>query len=65
MIELLGLMEARGLVTDEYSFLAILSAFCNAGLLSETELWLSRMRFNYGLEPSIKHYTCWWVQWGE
>ncbi|PSR95072.1 Pentatricopeptide repeat-containing protein [Actinidia chinensis var. chinensis] len=58
VIELFGLMEARGLLPDEYSFLAILSAFYNAGLVIETELWLSRMRFDYGLEPSLEHYTC-------
>ncbi|KAI8014051.1 Pentatricopeptide repeat-containing protein [Camellia lanceoleosa] len=58
VMELFGSMEARGLVPDEYSFLAILSAFYNSGLVGETEQWLSRMRFDYGLEPLLEHYTC-------
>ncbi|KAI8003104.1 Pentatricopeptide repeat-containing protein [Camellia lanceoleosa] len=37
VIELFGSIEARGLVPDEYSFLAILSAFYNAGLVGETK----------------------------
>ncbi|KAA8528067.1 hypothetical protein F0562_035064 [Nyssa sinensis] len=58
VVELFGSMEARGLVPDEYSFLAILTAFCNAGLAKATEEWLSRMRFDYRLEPWLEHYTC-------
>ncbi|XAR48318.1 hypothetical protein NMG60_11031089 [Bertholletia excelsa] len=58
VMELFGLMEARGLMPDEYSFLAILSAFSNAGLVSETEQWLERMNLVYCLEPSLEHYTC-------
>ncbi|KAL6979119.1 hypothetical protein U1Q18_020783 [Sarracenia purpurea var. burkii] len=58
VMELLPSMEARGIALDEYSFLAILTAFYNAGLVRETELWLTKMRFDYGLEPSLEHYTC-------
>ncbi|KAL7209020.1 hypothetical protein ACSBR1_030713 [Camellia fascicularis] len=65
VLELFGLMEARRLVSDEYSFLAILLAFCNAGLVREIEQWLSRMRFDYGLEPLLEHYTCLAEQWVE
>ncbi|XP_059632305.1 pentatricopeptide repeat-containing protein At4g33170-like [Cornus florida] len=56
--ELFGSMEARGLVPDEYSFLALLTSFCNAGLVSETEHWLAKMKLDYGLEPWLEHYTC-------
>ncbi|ONI26822.1 hypothetical protein PRUPE_1G048200 [Prunus persica] len=58
MLEVFNAMEARGLVPDEYSFLAILTSFCNAGLVSETDWWLTRMKVDYGLEPAIEHYTC-------
>ncbi|KAK9288245.1 hypothetical protein L1049_016695 [Liquidambar formosana] len=51
-------MEARGLIPDEYSFLAILTSLYNAGLAVETEQWLNRMRLDYGLEPGLEHYTC-------
>ncbi|XP_028104272.1 pentatricopeptide repeat-containing protein At4g33170-like [Camellia sinensis] len=58
VIELFGSIDARGLVPDEYSFLAIHSAFYNAGLIGETKQWLSRMKFNHGLEPLLEYYTC-------
>lgn len=57
-MELFGLMKVLGLVPDEYSFLAILTSFCNAGLVNETEWWLRNMKMEYGLEPWIEHYTC-------
>ncbi|KAI6694091.1 hypothetical protein NL676_021801 [Syzygium grande] len=57
-VKLFHEMEARGLVPDEYSFLAILTACCNAGLVVETENWLTRMRLEYALEPRLEHYTC-------
>nr|POE97543.1 pentatricopeptide repeat-containing protein [Quercus suber] len=43
-LELFNSMEARGLVPDEYSFLAVLMSFCNANLAVETEQWLTRMK---------------------
>ncbi|KAI8003102.1 Pentatricopeptide repeat-containing protein [Camellia lanceoleosa] len=58
VIELFGSIEARRLVPDEYSFLAILSAFYNADLIGETKQWLSKMKFNHRLEPLLEHYTC-------
>ncbi|KAL6535184.1 hypothetical protein OROMI_026558 [Orobanche minor] len=51
-------MEIRGLEADEYSFLAVLTAFYNAGMTIETGMWLNRMKVQYGLEPMIEHYTC-------
>lgn len=56
--ELLNLMEARGLIPDEYSFLAILTSLFNARMYLETEDWLKRMKEEYGLEPTLEHYTC-------
>lgn len=58
VMELFGEMENRGLKPDEFSFLAILSSFYNSGFADDAEKWLGRMRFDYGLEPSIEHYTC-------
>ncbi|KAL1535223.1 hypothetical protein AAHA92_31305 [Salvia divinorum] len=57
-VELFELMESRGIEADEFSFLALLTAFYNAGMVEETEIWLNRMKQEYGLEPSIEHYTC-------
>ncbi|MCD9643125.1 hypothetical protein HAX54_030278 [Datura stramonium] len=58
VMELFDLMEGRGMVPDEYSFLAILTAFYNAGLVEETEMWFKRMTEEYSLEPCLEHYTC-------
>ncbi|KAI4313638.1 hypothetical protein L6164_026597 [Bauhinia variegata] len=55
---LLKLMGAQGFVPDEYSFLAILTSLCNAGMFLQTKQWLTRMKMDHGLEPSLEHYTC-------
>ena len=56
-MELFSSMEACGFVPDEYSFLAILTSPCNAGMAIETERWFSLM-MDYGLKPRLEHYTC-------
>lgn len=56
--ELFESMEGRGLVPDEYSFLAILTALCNAGMFRHIDKWFKRMIVDYGLEPSLEHCTC-------
>ncbi|KAJ0077068.1 hypothetical protein Patl1_35522 [Pistacia atlantica] len=58
VLELFHLLETRGFVPDEYSFLAVLTAFSYAGLDFESEKWMERMRVEYGLEPALEHYTC-------
>ncbi|KAL5175137.1 Pentatricopeptide repeat-containing protein [Glycine soja] len=56
--ELFESLEGCRLVPDEYTFLAILTALCNAGMFLEIAPWFTRMRVDYGLEPSLEHYTC-------
>lgn len=58
VVELFCLMERRGMKPDEYSFLAVLTAFYNAGMDMEAERWFNRMKLQHGLEPRIEHYTC-------
>lgn len=58
VVELFGLMKGVGLNPDEYTFLAVLSAFSNAGLAEESKRWLKKMRVEYGVEPGLEHYTC-------
>lgn len=59
VIELLHRMEGRGLVPDEYTFLAILSAcYNNASSVEDIEQWFAQMRAVYGLEPRLEHYNC-------
>ncbi|KAK1401317.1 Pentatricopeptide repeat-containing protein [Heracleum sosnowskyi] len=58
VMELFGLMEGNGIEPDEYTFLAILTAFSNAGLANEVKCWFEKMKMEYGLEPWMEHYTC-------
>ncbi|KMT16530.1 hypothetical protein BVRB_3g048240 [Beta vulgaris subsp. vulgaris] len=58
VLELFGLAESHGLVPDDFSFLAVLTSLYNAGLADETECWIKRMKVDYGLTPSLEHYTC-------
>ncbi|XP_044489614.1 pentatricopeptide repeat-containing protein At4g33170-like [Mangifera indica] len=58
VLQLFHLLKTRGFVPDEYSFLAVLTAFSNAGLYFESGKWMERMRIEYVLEPGLEHYTC-------
>uniref|UniRef100_A0A7C9ECU6 DYW domain-containing protein n=1 Tax=Opuntia streptacantha TaxID=393608 RepID=A0A7C9ECU6_OPUST len=58
VFELFHLAESRGLVPDEFSFLAVLTSLYNAGLADETEQWINRMIVDYDIKPSLEHYTC-------
>lgn len=57
-LELFNSMAARGLSPDEYSFLAILTSYCNSRSVGDIQLWLRRMRVEYGVEPTLEHFTC-------
>ncbi|KAK9072483.1 hypothetical protein SSX86_008917 [Deinandra increscens subsp. villosa] len=58
VLELFSMMELQGLAPDGYSFLSVMTAFCNRGLADETEQWFKKMKLEYKLEPWIEHYTC-------
>ncbi|XP_057958802.1 putative pentatricopeptide repeat-containing protein At5g52630 [Malania oleifera] len=58
VLELFDSMRIRGLLPDEYSFLAVLTSLSNAGLAEEADWWLTQMKLDYGLEPGLEHYTC-------
>ncbi|TYI38770.1 hypothetical protein ES332_A02G052000v1 [Gossypium tomentosum] len=58
VIKLFQSMANVRFVPDEYSFLAALSGFYNAGLVGQSEIWLKRMKLEYGIEPGLEHYTC-------
>ncbi|XP_071713292.1 putative pentatricopeptide repeat-containing protein At5g52630 [Rutidosis leptorrhynchoides] len=58
VLELFSMMELHGLVPDGYSFLSVMTAFCNAGLADETYEWFKKMELEYKFEPWIEHYTC-------
>ncbi|PIA58262.1 hypothetical protein AQUCO_00500295v1, partial [Aquilegia coerulea] len=58
VIGLFDCMKQNGVLADEFSFLAILTACSNAGLSLEAEKWLNCMSSEYGVEPKLEHYTC-------
>lgn len=58
VLKLFDSMEGRGFVPDEYSFLAILTSLYNAGMFMHIDVWMNRMKVNYGLKPTLEHYTC-------
>ncbi|XP_020575071.1 pentatricopeptide repeat-containing protein At3g24000, mitochondrial-like [Phalaenopsis equestris] len=51
-------MLRRDLLPDDYTFLAILAAYSNSGMVEETERWLNAMRALYSVEPKLEHYSC-------
>lgn len=51
-------MLRRKFVPDELTFLAILTACSNAGLVADAERWLNSMGSHYGIETRREHYTC-------
>ncbi|KAL5996761.1 hypothetical protein ACLOJK_007681 [Asimina triloba] len=57
-VELFHQMLSHGVDADELSFLAILTAFSNSGLVLEAEQWLDSMNMKYGVQPGLEHYTC-------
>ncbi|KAK3222399.1 hypothetical protein Dsin_009424 [Dipteronia sinensis] len=51
-------MEAAGVLPDEISFLGVISACSNAGLVEKGWTYFNSMSQNYGITPSDSHYTC-------
>ncbi|XP_068646680.1 pentatricopeptide repeat-containing protein At1g31920 [Aristolochia californica] len=51
-------MLREGLKPDEAVYVGLLSACSRAGLVDEGLKAFDKMRFEHGLEPSIKHYGC-------
>ncbi|CAO2829809.1 unnamed protein product [Amaranthus hypochondriacus] len=43
---------------NKLTFVGVLSACCNMGLLDEGEAYFRSMIWDYGVEPCIEHYTC-------
>ncbi|KAK9162778.1 hypothetical protein Syun_003680 [Stephania yunnanensis] len=51
-------MENSGVKPTEVSFLAVLLACAHAGLVAEGKYHFDRMRSNYCILPTLKHYAC-------
>ncbi|KAL6878197.1 hypothetical protein ACP4OV_012367 [Aristida adscensionis] len=57
-LELLKLMQIRGIKPSERTFVAVLSACCHSGLVEEGLRWFHRMQEDFGVNPSAEHYSC-------
>lgn len=57
-LELLKLMQSRGVKPSEQTFVGVLSACCHSGLVEEGLRWFYRMKEDFGMIPSAEHYAC-------
>ncbi|CAM6124798.1 unnamed protein product [Calypogeia fissa] len=57
-LELFRKMNADLVKPDEYLFAAVLSACCHGGLVDDGRRLFSAMLQDYGVNPTVVHYTC-------
>lgn len=57
-VELFKQMMNEGAEPNEITFLTLLYACSHSGLKDEGMEFFERMTKDYGLQPSVKHYTC-------
>ncbi|CAM6097174.1 unnamed protein product [Calypogeia fissa] len=57
-LELFKTMKADRVKPNEATFVAVLSACCHAGLLDDGRRLFLAMTQDYGIEPTVVHYTC-------
>ena len=57
-VELFEKMVRRGTEPTEVTFLSLLYACSHSGLKDKGMEYFNLMKQKYGLEPSLKHYTC-------
>ncbi|KAJ0975805.1 hypothetical protein J5N97_017770 [Dioscorea zingiberensis] len=56
--KLFSMMQCEGVEPNETTFVALLKACSNAGLIHEGYLWFKRMVENYSIQPKIEHFGC-------
>ncbi|QHO36267.1 hypothetical protein HN51_029591 [Arachis hypogaea] len=57
-IELFSEMKSRGIEPNDSTFVSLLSACSNSGLVKEGWAYYNSMKLDYGIEPKIEHYGC-------
>ncbi|MED6179837.1 hypothetical protein PIB30_004477 [Stylosanthes scabra] len=57
-IELFSEMKRRGVQPNDSTFVSLLSACSNSGLVNEGWAYYNSMKLDYGIEPKIEHYGC-------
>ncbi|CAA0828599.1 Putative pentatricopeptide repeat-containing protein - mitochondrial [Striga hermonthica] len=51
-------MRETDIMPNEMTFVAVLKACSNTGLLEQGQSYFASMREDYGIEPCMEHYTC-------
>lgn len=51
-------MTQEGIQPDAITFLGVLIACSHAGLVDKGKMYFTSMTIDYGITPSIKHFTC-------
>jgi len=57
-LKLFGQMQQQGVKPDHVTFIGVLSACSNAGLVDEGWHYFNSMDTDHGIEPTVEHYTC-------
>ncbi|OMP10154.1 hypothetical protein COLO4_04770 [Corchorus olitorius] len=57
-LKLFQMMQDRGFKPNALTFVGVLSACSNSGLLNQGQAYFTSMFQDYGIEPSIEHYSC-------
>ncbi|XP_077251683.1 tetratricopeptide repeat (TPR)-like superfamily protein [Tasmannia lanceolata] len=57
-LRLFGKMIRTDIRPNNITFVGVLSACSNKGLVNEGRYYFSSMTSDYGIEPSMEHYTC-------
>ncbi|XP_039115210.1 pentatricopeptide repeat-containing protein At4g14820-like [Dioscorea cayenensis subsp. rotundata] len=56
--KLFSMMQCEGVEPNEATFVALLKACTNSGLVHEGHMWFKRMEQNYNIKPKIEHLGC-------
>ncbi|KAK8657317.1 hypothetical protein V6N13_035563 [Hibiscus sabdariffa] len=57
-LKIFQMMKDRGYKPNTLTFVGVLSACSNSGLLDQGQAYFSSMLQEYGIEPCIEHYSC-------
>ncbi|GMI99714.1 hypothetical protein like AT5G13230 [Hibiscus trionum] len=57
-LKIFQMMKDRGYKPNTLTFVGVLSACSNSGLLDQGQAYFSSMSQEYGVEPCIEHYSC-------
>jgi pentatricopeptide repeat protein len=57
-LQLFGKMQNSGMKPNHVTFVGVLSACCNAGLVDDGRWYFDCMSRDYDITPAMKHYCC-------